>query len=189
MRFLVALFTLTVSLIWTVTSIAEVTPFTATLRAVRGSDSKIDIQFCERRSCRSLGRNGGYQISEWRRIRNVCRQQSQYAGPVNSVVQSILVGAAVATGAPALWMVALFATPPAASDQTAFEAAGTLLPGAMRTDQHFTLSIDQFIALRNGIEQCALRFNQQARTEAILRNCENPMICNLEQAGQSEQYY
>jgi hypothetical protein len=194
MKFFASLFIL-IYLIssWSVTSHADVTPYPAALRAVRsadsGSGSKIDIQFCEVGTCRSLGRNGGYRISEWRQIRNICAQQAEFAGPVSHVVQSVLIGAAVFTGLPVVWGVAMLTTPPSANDQAATQAAGTLLPGAMRVDQNFTLPIDQFVFLRNGIEQCAFRFNQKARAEAIFRSCANPLICDLEQAGQVERYY
>jgi hypothetical protein len=194
MKFFASLFILISGLLsWTVTSYAEVTPYPAALRAVRSGDkvtnAKIDIQFCEAGLCRSLGRKGVYRISDWRKIRNICARQAEFAGPVSGVVQSALIGAAAYSGIPVVWGVAMLSTPPSASEQAATEAAGTLLPGAMRVDQNFTLPIDQFLFLRNGIEHCAVQFNQRVHTEAIFRNCANPLICDLEQAGKADKYF
>lgn len=143
-------------------SSAEVRLAPSSLMA-RLSKGKISIEFCEMGTCRPLGKAGGYRPNEWQQIDRSCRRQALYFQPGKNVLQTIVsLGAALAPGHTKLIALAGMALT-SGQDMSHQAMAASRRMNGVRQRFHFTLSLDEFVELRDGIKFCNRKYDESVR--------------------------
>ena len=158
---------------------ADVRPFPAEIKAKVVRPGMIAVESCELGECVSLGSSSGYTKDQWEEIQGICQKHASYASAARHLVGALTLAAAAYTGAVSLMALLPF-TGENRESHTAVGAAATLMPGTLKHDQHFQFSINDFVALRNGMKFCTGIFDQNLRTQAVLNRCANPLLCSLE---------
>jgi hypothetical protein len=150
------------------------------LRVTTVTDKSTAIEFCDIGECKALGRTTGYTTDQWKEIRTICESNANYGSSARQALKftlsaaSLYIGSAV--GTPLAMLMAGAASHLAGGteiDATGARVASDLMEGALDGKQTFILDLDTFVALRNGIRDCALRYEQRDRERRFFRQCRN----------------
>lgn len=175
------MFSLKLFLIFAITAVASsasagvVTPNAALIRSKIVSEDRTAIEYCEQGECYDLTPAKGYTIQEWEQVANFCDQYS-YLGRhqtemiSNGIIIAITASKVAVSSVAKVNVVTKFALIAAVflfdgkvNEQDAAIASDMMIGVARPGDNKFSLKLDHFISLRNGLADCTKEYGSRRR--------------------------